>query len=342
MNPIKPSILINNPFIKDDSFLDKMNYWGAAGVPFIFILDFECSDTLVLPLDMAAKHDILFDIKGFKNFEYSKNYWLNIDLVKKPVSYETYLKAFHLVKENEVLGNSYLVNLTFPTEVEVNLSLQDIFFVSQAPYKLFFQNKFVVFSPETFVIMKDNRIFSYPMKGTIDASLPGAYKKILVDPKESAEHITIVDLIRNDLSMISNKVKVEKYRYVDKIYTNGKNLFQVSSKISGELVGNYQKKIGNYFASVLPAGSVTGAPKKKTLEIIKNAETYSRGYYTGVFGIFNGEYLDSAVMIRFIEKDNDKMVFKSGGGITIYSDPEKEYNEMIDKVYVPVNRSNTH
>jgi len=86
----------------------------------------------------------------------------------------------------------------------------------------------------------------------------------------------------------------------------------------------------------LPAGSVSGAPKPKTLEIIKAVEEEGRGYYTGVFGYFNGNDLDSGVMIRFIENREGKYFYRSGGGITTQSDVEAEYQETIDKVYVPV------
>jgi len=89
-------------------------------------------------------------------------------------------------------------------------------------------------------------------------------------------------------------------------------------------------------AALLPAGSVTGAPKKKTVEIIRETENYDRGYYTGICGYFDGSRLDSGVMIRFIEKNENGTIFKSGGGLTVYSDPEREYREMIDKVYVPI------
>ena len=85
----------------------------------------------------------------------------------------------------------------------------------------------------------------------------------------------------------------------------------------------------------MPAGSISGAPKKKTIEIIDEVEGYERGSYTGIFGIFDGNDLDSGVMIRFIEKDGAEMYYKSGGGITINSIAENEYNELIDKVYVP-------
>jgi para-aminobenzoate synthetase component 1 len=112
-------------------------------------------------------------------------------------------------------------------------------------------------------------------------------------------------------------------------------LLQVSSEISGVLPEDYQNKIGDLLFGMLPAGSVTGAPKLQTLQIIRESENYERGYYTGVFGIFDGEDLDSAVMIRFIEKTDSGMVFKSGGGITALSEAQTEYQEMIDKVYLP-------
>jgi para-aminobenzoate synthetase component 1 len=143
-------------------------------------------------------------------------------------------------------------------------------------------------------------------------------------------------LIRNDLSLVAKNVKVDKFRYVEKIRTNNKSLLQVSSRISGELPGNYEENIGSILFDLLPAGSISGAPKKKTLEIINEAENYKRGYYTGVFGVFDGKNLDSAVMIRFIERVGEELYFKSGGGITYMSKPEQEYQELIDKVYVPI------
>jgi para-aminobenzoate synthetase component 1 len=88
--------------------------------------------------------------------------------------------------------------------------------------------------------------------------------------------------------------------------------------------------------TLLPAGSISGAPKKRTLEIIREAEGEPRGYYTGVFGIFDGQNLDSAVMIRFIEQSEKGLLYRSGGGITNLSQPEAEYQEMLDKVYLQV------
>jgi para-aminobenzoate synthetase component 1 len=259
-----------------------------------------------------------------------------MSFVKYPVSLEEYEKAFNKVLYEINAGNTYLLNLTFPAKIETNLTLEEIYLQVRAKYKLLYKNKFVVFSPEAFVKIKDGQISSYPMKGTIDASIDNAEKIILNDKKEIAEHNTIVDLIRNDLSIVAKKVHVEKYRYIEKIITNEKVLLQVSSKIVGYLEQEYEKRIGDIIYSLLPAGSVSGAPKKKTLEIIKAVENYSRGYYTGIFGYFDGAELDSAVMIRFIENTGDGLIYKSGGGITFMSNLESEYQELIDKIYVPV------
>ena len=87
---------------------------------------------------------------------------------------------------------------------------------------------------------------------------------------------------------------------------------------------------------MMPAGSICGAPKEKTVNIIQQVEGQERGYYTGVFGYFDGEVLESAVSIRYLEKKEDKLWYRSGGGITFLSTEEEEYNELIKKIYVPV------
>ena len=111
---------------------------------------------------------------------------------------------------------------------------------------------------------------------------------------------------------------------------------QVSSQITGDLKPGFETRLGDLLLSLLPAGSVTGAPKKRTVEILKEAEPEARGFYTGVFGIFDGKNLDSSVMIRFIEQTPEGMIFRSGGGLTFDSKAEEEYEEMKEKVYVPI------
>lgn len=138
-----------------------------------------------------------------------------------------------------------MLNLTFPTRIKTNYTLEEIFYSSAAKYKLYFKNKFVVFSPETFVQIQNGNISSCPMKGTIDASVESAEEKLMNDEKEIAEHNTIVDLIRNDLSIIAKNVKVEKFRYVEEVKTSVKTLLQTSSLISGELKITITKTLGH-------------------------------------------------------------------------------------------------
>jgi para-aminobenzoate synthetase component I len=233
-------------------------------------------------------------------------------------------------------GNTYLLNLTFPTEIEIeSASLFTLFLASQAQFKLYFKDQFITFSPERFIKIENNLIKTYPMKGTIDALIPNAEQKILADEKEKAEHTMVVDLLRNDLSIIAKNVKVNKFRYLEKIQAGPKSLLQVSSEIVGVLNNNWRDNIGELLLALLPAGSISGAPKRKTIEIINSVESYKRGFFSGIFGYFDGDQLDSAVMIRFIEKNGKQLIYKSGGGITIDSQVTSEYQEMLDKVYIP-------
>jgi para-aminobenzoate synthetase component I len=321
--------------IPAEKVFEQMNVFGSRLQPFLFGIDFEVENGFFLEPDTAEAAGIFYSINGTGNSKPADLENTPVTLVKHPVKQKEYEDSFKIVHRNLVAGNSYLTNLTFPTDIELKLSLPEIFARSKARYRLMFRDEFVVFSPEIFVQIMDETIRSFPMKGTIDATLPQAENLILSDPKEAAEHNTIVDLIRNDLSMVASDVKVARFRYIEKINTHEKSLLQVSSEISGTLPKNYQANLGNIFRKLLPAGSISGAPKKKTLEIIRKAETYSRGFYTGVFGHFDGSKLDSGVMIRFIKNENGKLKFYSGGGITASSNPQTEYNELIDKVYVP-------
>ncbi len=311
-----------------------LNEWGKNKVPFGFIIDFEGLSPIVFPLKKVPA-GIFWQTPQSANIPEINIEEKSLQWNITPVSFEQYLTGFDRVKKHINNGDSYLLNYTQPTTVETNLSAKEIFYRSSALYKIYVENNFVCFSPESFVQIRNGRIFSYPMKGTIEAETENAAELLLKDTKELAEHNTIVDLIRNDLSLVADDVKVEKFRYLDLIKTNQKNLWQVSSEISGKLPENYAENIGDIIFKLLPAGSISGAPKRKTVEIIKAAENYERGFYTGIFGIFDGTNLDSCVLIRFIDLSTGKMIYKSGGGITFMSDARKEYEEMIRKVYVP-------
>lgn len=322
--------------MKIDDFITTANHFGKEKQPFLFIIDFEMNKPFVCKLEQAGKFGYYFDIKGNTNqSRYQSKQTNRLRFISKPVSKKIYSKAFNIVLDNLKRGNSYLLNLTFPAAIETNMSLEEIYFQSRAPYKLIHLGNFVIFSPESFIKIQDNTIYSYPMKGTIDAKLPNARKLLLQDEKETREHNTIVDLIRNDISIVAENVYVSKYRYVEKIETNKNQLLQVSSEIKGKLNNDWRSKIGEILTKLLPAGSISGAPKQKTVEIIKEVEQDKRGYYTGIFGIYDGKNIDSAVNIRYIEKTAKGLQFRSGGGITAMSEMEDEYQEMVEKIYVP-------
>ncbi|AEI47205.1 aminodeoxychorismate synthase component I [Runella slithyformis] len=325
------------PILTASEAILQMNAYGSARVPFLFIIDFSARYPVVLRLDELKADEVLYDFNGATNATKANElFHTPVQFGKNALSFEEYLPKFDYVVHQLKRGNSFLVNLSVCTKITTDLDLQTIFNRTKAKYRLWWRDRFVCFSPEIFVQVRGNRMASFPMKGTIDADLPLAKERILADVKEAAEHATIVDLIRNDLSMVAQKVWVERYRFIEAIATNQKTLLQVSSEIAGLLPDDWRETVGTWLFKLLPAGSVSGAPKPSTLAIIQQAEGYERGYYTGVAGIFDGENLDSGVLIRFIENSNGQLFFKSGGGITARSEARSEYREIIDKVYLPL------
>jgi para-aminobenzoate synthetase component 1 len=141
---------------------------------------------VVLPVVQTEKNDILYDINGFANCARVDGPGRQFVFKKNPVPFSEYRRAFDLVHEHLNRGNSYLLNLTFQTGIETNLSLNDIFHLSRAKYRLLFRDRFVVFSPEIFVQIRDGIISSNPMKGTIDARIK---QEILGD--KNCGHTTI-------------------------------------------------------------------------------------------------------------------------------------------------------
>lgn len=377
--------------------IDKINRLASQDETFLFVINYQGNKAFIRQLSDINPEECLFDFEGRGNFsDEMKNNSEKIAEISwqiAPPLYEDYERSFDIVKNNIMAGNSYLTNLTCKVPVSCNLSLEDIFNQAKGKYKLLLRRKrnqaedkaqqkeeeeeaqnkadkkeenieeisnpFVCFSPETFVRIKNGRIYSYPMKGTLDASLPDAEKQLMEDRKEAAEHATIVDLIRNDLSRVAENVRVDKYRYIDVLHTNKGDILQTSSEISGSLPEDYRQHLGEILDAQLPAGSITGAPKDKTMQIIHEAEGYDRGFYTGIMGIYDQGELNSAVMIRFIEEENSpvdfeadgeknfkanegkepkesrELYFKAGGGITSKSDCRREYEEVIQKIYLP-------
>jgi para-aminobenzoate synthetase component I len=306
-----------------------LNSFGKQKKPFFFIVSYDLKSYEIAHLENLSK-DISYTIDD-QNRTKKK-----LHFVPKYTSLKTYKKKFNTTINQIKEGNTYLLNLTTKTKIFTKHSLMEIYKNASAKYKLYYKNKFVSFSPETFIKIDKNKIYTFPMKGTINSNTTDAEATILNNKKELAEHTMIVDLLRNDLNIVSKNVKVDNFRYIDKIDAGDNKLLQVSSVISGELSENWIDNIGDIIVNLLPAGSITGTPKKSTVDIIKQIESYKRGYFTGVWGIYDGEKLDSAVLIRYLEntKNGDNLVYKSGGGITLDSILQDEYNEMIEKVYI--------
>jgi para-aminobenzoate synthetase component 1 len=317
-----------------------MNDLGRARQPFLFAIDFELTEGFIIE-NPENSQEAFFSVWGQgKSHETPRDISLrDCQILPSPESLESYRAKFGVVQAGLARGDSYLVNLTIKTPVECDLSLEEIFLLSDSPYRLYVPGRFVSFSPERFVkIMADGTISTCPMKGTINAELPDAERVILDDFKESAEHATVVDLLRNDLSLSATKVRVSRYRYIDRLKTSQREILQVSSDIRGQLGSDFHGRLGDVILNMLPAGSVSGAPKGSTLEIISRAEREPRGYYAGVFGYYDGLELDSGVLIRFIEEENGQKYFRSGGGITAYSSLTDEYEEALEKIYLPFSR----
>jgi para-aminobenzoate synthetase component 1 len=315
----------------------KMNGFGLSHKPFVFAIDYEMDKCLFFDDPMTCAEI------NWATEKASNNSRVSIDCVNSPkleikhvLSLVDYKRKFDVVRAGLMHGDSFLTNLTVGVEVECNLTFAELYQQCNAKYKLLIPNEFVCFSPESFITINADKIYAYPMKGTIDATLPDAEALLMNSYKEKCEHNTIVDLLRNDLSMISENVRVKRYRYIDRIKTQTGEILQTSSEIVGNLTSDWHKNIGNIICELLPAGSICGAPKPATVQLIADAERSPRGWYTGVWGYYDGASLDTAVMIRCLAYENGKTFFHSGGGITVNSCAEDEYNEVLQKIYLPI------
>ncbi len=322
------------PFMSFEQIAAQMDKLGLIGDPFVFFVNYQATKGWIGNRSEAASLGVKMGIGEQKESRKPMN-MRKATIEKNPISEEEYRIKFNQIQYYLKRGDTFLANLTAPTSIQIQDNFETIYQQAQASYKLLVPEKFVVFSPECFVRIENNEISSFPMKGTLSAAIYSSPEKLQHDKKENAEHATIVDLIRNDISRVAYPISVKKYKYIAKVKTNEGDLWQMSSSISGQLLPAFKHRYGQILKALLPAGSITGAPKESTLKIIDEIEDYDREFYTGIMGEFDGRNFDSGVMIRFIEKAENSIIFKSGGGITIYSDAEKEYQELIQKVYLP-------
>lgn len=316
-------------------WVEDMNTHYQAGNPFLSVIGFDRDQGEVIRLNDCASQSVFFAVHDETNFQ-SAELTSIAPLTFTPPDYSKYATQFARVLKEIKNGNSYLLNLCTSSTITAPLDLWQVFLQAEAPYRLFYKNQFTCFSPERFITISNNTIRSNPMKGTIDARIEDAANKLRTDKKEIAEHYTIVDLIRNDAGIVCDKVDVTRFAYLEQVETNRGPILQMSSEIEGRLSAYYVDKLGELFYALLPAGSISGAPKKKTVDIIEEVESEPRGFYTGVMVYYNGETVDSAVLIRFLERTkSDDLIYRSGGGITHMSKCRKEYKEALKKVYLP-------
>ncbi len=238
-------------------------------------------------------------------------------------------------------GDTYQVNYTVKGKFNFNGSyssfFQKLLFNQSAKYSTFINNNdsFIVsLSPELFFHKTDKKIISHPMKGTIrrgynENSDRNSETELMKSEKNLAENVMIVDLIRNDLGricrygsvVVPELFKVEKYE----------SLFQMVSEVRGKLKKktNSRKILQNIF----PCGSVTGAPKIRTMEIIDEIENEKRGIYTGSIGLITSKEIKMNVAIRTIKvnKKTGDGIMGLGSGIVWDSDPKNEYEEVLLK-----------
>ncbi|MFY0608575.1 MAG: anthranilate synthase component I family protein [Cyclobacteriaceae bacterium] len=207
--------------------------------------------------------------------------------------------------------------------------------INPSPYLFYFDyGSYKIFgsSPEAQIVVNETEAVIYPIAGTFkrtgdDAADAELAKKLLEDPKENSEHIMLVDLARNDLSKSSDEVKVETYKEVQ-YYSH---VIHLVSKVTGQLREGVDPL--DIVASTFPAGTLSGAPKYRAMQLIDENENQARGFYGGAIGFmdFSGNF-NHAIMIRtFLSKANN-LFFQAGAGIVSKSDPESEVQEVYNKL----------
>jgi anthranilate synthase component 1 len=207
--------------------------------------------------------------------------------------------------------------------------------INPSPYLFYFDyGSFKIFgsSPEAQLVVKDNKTEIHPIAGTFkrsgndekDAQLA---KDLFSDPKENAEHVMLVDLARNDLSRNGSNVKVETYKELQFF----SHVIHLVSKVTGQKHSNTSTM--QVVADTFPAGTLSGAPKHKALQLIEKYETTNRDFYGGAIGFmdFEGNF-NHAIMIRTFLSKNHQLHFQAGAGIVAKSVAENENQEVYNKL----------
>ncbi len=266
-----------------------------------------------------------------------------------------YAAAIAAIKEHIAAGDTYQVNYTFRLNADFTGSPFDFFYdlaaAQQGRYAAFIEtDEFAICSasPELFFELRDGVITSKPMKGTMPRALTAAADRAVAEAlknsaKDCAENIMIVDMIRNDIGRIAESGSVETVSRFD--VEKYPTVWQLTSTVHGKLKprmnANEREKFAEIMKALFPCASITGAPKAKTMEIIRNLETSPRGIYTGAIGFIapdGAAQFNVAIRTAVVDRINGLVEYGIGGGIVWDSNPEDEYREAISKARILTRR----
>ncbi len=345
-NPIKKIMAFDkNSF---DLAFDLIDYYSKNNFYLLGYIKYEAYNYF---LDMNINYKSKLPLLYFEVFKDYKKYEISKDLKNDDniqiVTFENidkykYLQNIEKIKNYISCGITYEVNYTYPSTVCTNcrddFTLYNFIQKNQkTPYNAFIKNEYetiLSFSPELFFKIKNNKIITKPMKGTIKRGKTRNEDLLNInflkkDIKNIAENVMIVDLLRNDLSKIAKTgtVKVDKLFEVETHPT----LHQMTSTISALI--DYDVKLYDIFKNLFPCGSISGAPKVSTVKVIKNIENYKRGVYCGAIGIIEPDQILFQVPIRTLYKEARQKNYKvyTGSAIVWDSNPVCEWEETLLK-----------
>jgi para-aminobenzoate synthetase component 1 len=256
-------------------------------------------------------------------------------------TWSEYKGAFNRVQEHLFDGNCYQVNLTYPFEFQTEESLdpRDIrdFFLSRkglgayAHVSYYGEGMLVSNSPECLFQYEDKRLFTMPIKGTVKRgkSWKKDWKKLVQDKKQEGELLMIVDLLRNDLNRLEEAVAVVRKLKAPMLVPGLLHQYSlIETRLKGEV------SLLKTMEAIFPGGSVTGAPKKRVMQIIQEVERYERGPYCGSTLLCYGKRKVASINIRTAHLWPEDRFWKygAGGGVTLLSRAVDEYQEMEDKL----------
>lgn len=364
LNPFYISKTKGDPFKEFQKLIDHfsvkkykypMNLWAGIGYlsydagHFVEKLPKTNPDYLKMPVFQMVfyKDMIVFDHhkgrnyliqanvgKGFSDFQIPQHKPGKFEIKGqiKCDSKSKYVKKVEKIKDYIVEGDVYEVSLSHKCTVDFKgdpyALFEKLFKLNSAPFSIYLPfDDFTIISnsPERFILAEKDRLETRPIKGTLPRSKS---KSILKNSKkDDAELSMIVDLMRNDFGKVCKygSVKVKEHKRIE----GYENVWQMLSIVQGRL--RSEETYGSLMRACFPGGSITGCPKIRSMEIIDEIEDYTRNLYTGSIFIANDVRMDSNIVIRTVIINKNKLTFNVGGAIVYDSDPEKEYQETLDK-----------